>query len=89
MFLFFFPGVGVVDEEVVEGKGACGLFRCDEVGASSRLNAQGPRTFSCARPLVCVALARGEKSWGAFPGDRFRSTHMCVDMDGLFSVRCW
>ena len=28
--LFFFPRVGVVDDEVVEREGPCGFFRCDE-----------------------------------------------------------
>ena len=30
MALFFFPRVGVVDDEVVEREGPCGFFRCDE-----------------------------------------------------------
>ena len=45
--LFFFPGVGVADEEVAEGKGACGFFRCDEAVDGLRFPGEGVGGCAC------------------------------------------
>ena len=65
--LFFFPGVGVADDEVGEGEGAGGFLRCDE--AVDGLSFPGEGVGGCSRPGGGQGDgARGFGVWAIEPG---------------------